>query len=192
MASTPLPLIGLTGRAQSGKDTVGNHLRDTYGYQTLAVATPIKQAAYALNPIIEPHGSTPVRLCEVIDRLGWEGAKKHPEVRRILQYIGVEAGRDIHGDTLWIDHLDRRFRAVGTPTVAVTDVRFPDEIAWVKSNSGIIVHVERPDLQADVITTTNAAHVSETHTLDHDHLIVNDATLDQLYAQVDDLVSTWG
>jgi dephospho-CoA kinase len=39
-------IIGLTGYAQSGKDTVANILVENYGYQRVAFADPIRALLY--------------------------------------------------------------------------------------------------------------------------------------------------
>lgn len=50
--STAPSLIGLTGLARSGKDTVGAMLVERYGYTRVAFADGIRDAALALDPIV--------------------------------------------------------------------------------------------------------------------------------------------
>ena len=40
-----MKLIGLTGKARSGKDTVANYLFNQHGYTRIAFADPVKLAA---------------------------------------------------------------------------------------------------------------------------------------------------
>jgi len=45
-------IIGLSGYAQSGKDTVANYLSE-YGFTRLAFADPIRKLLYQMNPIVK-------------------------------------------------------------------------------------------------------------------------------------------
>ena len=39
-----MKLIGLTGKARSGKDSVGDHLKNKFNFHSYALASPIKKA----------------------------------------------------------------------------------------------------------------------------------------------------
>ena len=73
-------IIGLTGYARSGKDTVANYLVEHHGYTRVAFADAIRDALYELNPYIANN----LRVAEVVDDYGWDIAKTNPEVRRLL------------------------------------------------------------------------------------------------------------
>ena len=49
-------IIGLSGYAQAGKDTVAQMLVEDYGYTRLGFADIIKKACYYLDPIISLDG----------------------------------------------------------------------------------------------------------------------------------------
>ena len=72
-------LIALTGKARSGKDTVGHYLAAHYGYTCLAFADALKDQTYALAPYLD--GTT--RLSEV--------SADHPERATIVKELGEEA-----------------------------------------------------------------------------------------------------
>jgi hypothetical protein len=130
-ASTP-HIIGLTGFAQHGKDSVGAFLVERYGYTRFAFADQLREMAYRLNPIIDAaqreryqdniqSGREDVarwmdfdRLADKVDRLGWDVAKQNPEIRRTLQVLGTECVRDILGDQSWINALENRLNAFGS------------------------------------------------------------------------------
>lgn len=182
------PLIGLAGLARSGKDTVGAHLVTNHGYTRVAFGDGVRQAALALDPIINIQTSdtdpVPVtlRLSQLVDDLGWEGAKSYSEVRRTLQRIGTEAGWMMHGRNLWVDLAASR---IDGPTV-ITDVRFAHEVAWLDSVGGALWRIERPGNELSLSGQT-AAHASEAGDLgrEPDAVIVNDGTLEDLAARVD-------
>ena len=178
-------IIGLAGKARSGKDTVASHLMRHYGFVRYAFADALRDAALALDPIIdntvETIDGSPflrfLRLSEVVEADGWEAAKEHPEVRRTLQNYGV-AIREIQPE-FWIDaamaEADRESRPV-----VVTDVRFPNEVEAIRARGGLFVRVTRPGVYG-----VNE-HISE-HAIDHipaDYTIHNAGSLDDLAASV--------
>jgi len=185
-----LPNIGLIGRRRVGKDTVAKILVEQYGYERLAFADPLREAALALNPIVcIGAGEVEGRLARVVETIGWEAAKdRYPEVRRILQRLGDEAGRRIHGPDLWVRHMARRLRDATGPVV-VTDVRYRNEAAVLRSRGFRLVRVVRPTPvsgdPADV-----AGHASETELAMYrtDETLVNDSSLDDLARRVAVLV----
>lgn len=92
--------IGIVGRKRSGKDTAAQALVDKLGYVRHGLADPLKAAALKLDPYVHfscEHGLG-FRLSEVVEVHGWEDAKDvFPEVRQVLQRLGDEAGRQVHG-----------------------------------------------------------------------------------------------
>ena len=91
-------IIGLSGYARSGKDTVAGMLIGLHGYDNRAFADGVRQFLVHLNPILEDGH----RLNEVIRDYGWEYTKGRTEVRRLLQELGLGV-RDFFGTTCWID-----------------------------------------------------------------------------------------
>ena len=96
-------LIALTGYKGVGKSTVADILVDKFKFTKMGFADPLKEMALMLDPIVdELHGE---RLSDVVHREGWVEAKKNYEIRRILQVLGTECGRDILGKDVWINYL---------------------------------------------------------------------------------------
>jgi hypothetical protein len=166
-------IIGLTGYARSGKDTVANILVDNYKYNRLAFADKIRQLLTEIDPILE-NGQ---RLSSTLEEYGWDIAKAKPEVRRLLQTLGVGA-RKMFGDNLWVD------RALGEVAPAnyylynfvVTDVRFKNEADKIKTKGGQIWRVKRLGVGA----VNN--HVSESEMDDYkvDQILINNGTIEDL------------
>ena len=69
-------IIGLTGYARSGKDTVASILVEDYGFTRVAFADPIRDLLLKINPILE----NGYRLGEHVKEFGWELAKARTEV----------------------------------------------------------------------------------------------------------------
>lgn len=150
-------LIGLSGPARVGKDTVAGILVENYGFRRVGLADKMREALYALNPYITPQTSDPDLehyfdafpagtwpLQDVVDKVGWDAAKQLPEVRRLLQRFGTEAGREIHGENVWIDAAMNGLLV--TDDIVISDVRFENEAAYVRENYGHVVHLSRPGI----------------------------------------------
>jgi hypothetical protein len=133
-----LHIIGVTGYAQHGKDTLGQRLVDVHGFTRYAFADQLKSMALALNPLIGRF-----RLADAVEQSGWEGAKTNAEVRRFLQVLGTEGVRDHLGADSWVKALELKLKADNPARAVITDVRFPNEAAWVKANGGLMVRVKR-------------------------------------------------
>ena len=146
------PLVGLTGKKRSGKDTFAAVLVEEFGFTRVAFADPLKDAALALNPIVDvttivSNGyAVPdtLRLRDAVDEFGWERAKEIPEVRRTLQ----EYGHGIRGidPDFWIRAAKTRIAAIDDPVV-VTDVRYLTEADAIRELGGLIVKTIRPETE---------------------------------------------
>lgn len=137
------PLVGMVGYAQAGKDTFARFL----GYQRIAFADVLKAVAYGADPVVHAYVRYDgelilVHLREVVDEVGWELAKsEYPEVRRFLQLLGTEGGRNNLGPNVWVDAAFKDYDP-SVPTV-FTDVRFPNEIEAIRSRGGVIARIDR-------------------------------------------------
>jgi hypothetical protein len=169
-------IIGLTGYAQSGKDTVAKTLIEKFGFTRLAFADSIRDFLYEVDPIVGYVANEPVFLSKVVDRDGWDEAKKNPEVRRLLQRIGV-AARNQWSKDFWVSQVLKKMYPAGpNKKYVITDVRFPNEAEALRVLKGQIWRVTRPGISA-----VNS-HVSES-ALDNykfDQVFVNDAGLKDL------------
>lgn len=179
-------LIALSGYGQVGKDTVGEILVRRYGFKRVAFADSLKALALKADPLISTDApyvnmSSRSRLSEAVADVGWEQAKKSPEVRAFLQRLGV-ACRETFGESIWIDTLAEVLLKV-EGDIVLTDTRFPNEAQWAKANKGQVWRIERPGF-----TAVNG-HQSETALDDwaFDETIVNDGSLQDLERKVVDL-----
>ncbi|MEV0267735.1 hypothetical protein AB0H43_03085 [Hamadaea sp. NPDC050747] len=184
-------LIGLIGRKRVGKDTVAARLVEAHGFTRYAFADNVRAAALALDPIVgesEDYDADVgmwtypgLRLSELVEVDGWELAKAHPEVRRVLQHFGSEVIRKLD-EEFWVRPVVAAIEQSGTPAV-VTDVRFPNEAAAIERLGGRLVRVTRPGLDE------SDNHVSETALLGYPvwSAIINSSTVDVLHKDVDKL-----
>lgn len=183
-------LIGLTGKAGSGKDTTYETIHALFNEVRpvirLAFADLLKRsavAAFADFPDwvatasdIKDNGTIKVEvegktICEISGR-------------EFLQRYGTEAHRHVFGEDFWIDAilpplepLDFGPFLQSSEIYVVTDVRYDNEAARIREYGGVIWLVERP---GDDIDESN--HPSELG-IDEDlidYLLPNDGSLDDL------------
>jgi len=177
-----MELIGLSGYARSGKDEAAKVLVEEFGFTRVAFADKLREFLYALDPDVlceydgqgKPHlGVSTVR--KIIDNVGWDGYKetqwKDP-IRKLLQRLGTEAGRQTLWDSIWIDAALTGFD--DNAKIVVTDCRFPNEAQAIKDRGGIVVRVSRKG-----VGPANA-HASETSLddWDFDYALHNDYSLE--------------
>lgn len=176
-------IIGITGKAGSGKDTVGKIIVEQYSFVRRAFATPIKQMLAAIG-IHEPpreHKESPLD--------GWGFS-----YRRAAQLLGTEWGRALH-DEIWINAMSfelAKDAKAGLHTV-ITDVRFENEAAMIRAKGGVIIHltgrkyeVDKPKLTLWDRLCGRTEHKSEQgiKVQPEDYEICNDAGIATLFTRV--------
>lgn len=176
-------LLGFTGKAGSGKDTAANFLKQYYAFKSVAFADPIRAGMRAICGLEDKHFQHPDKEV-VLPEFG-----KSP--RQMMQTLGTEWARErVHQD-FWLILAGKKvaeYQEAGY-NVAITDVRFENEAAWLRSKGGILVHVIRPNAG-----TTPHAHASEAGVKQEymDWVIYNTSTLQDLYTNVQNLWYTVG
>lgn len=169
-------IIGLTGAAFSGKDTVGIYLARSHNFSMFAFADPIREGLKAMLDLTASDFK-PENKERTIDWIG-----RSP--RQLMQSLGTEWGRELVGATIWTDHMARRIDSAtrAGEDVVITDVRFNTEVDLIKRLGGEIWRVSRPNAE----TTSHWTHRSETEAaaIAHDRQLINDGTVEQLYEQI--------
>jgi hypothetical protein len=87
--------------------------------------------------------------------------------RWTLQNWGTEYRRKLFGDTYWLDRVDAKISAAAGGDIVITDVRFPNEIAHVKSLGGSLVRVRWVELEEQVKDSPALKHASQTEIKDY-------------------------
>ena len=166
-------LIGLTGYAGTGKDTVREVL-ESHDYTGLAFADSIRgmlRELLASNGISTSFMDDRALKETVIPELG-------VSYRHMAQTLGTEWGRNLQPD-FWLRiagaFMDDRVDDGDTHFV-ISDVRFANEAEWVRERGGVIWRVHR------AAATPVRPHVSEAE-IDHitpDWTIHNNGSFEDL------------
>jgi hypothetical protein len=174
-------LIGIAGSIGSGKSTVAKYL--TYlGYKEYYFAFVLKKACQILFDLTD----------EQIFGTQEEKAEPDPRwynvsSRKILQYIGTDILRDSLNSCMDGIGEDYHVYRLGLELdkydgdVCISDVRFLNEIEFIKKRGGYIINIDR------ILDKDENSHKSENsipQDYPFDFTIDNNGTLDELNYQV--------
>ena len=163
-------IIGLTGYAQSGKDTIAQQFVRNLGYERIGFADSLKSILYALNPRVELFNDDFIghwHIKNIVDDKGWDEAKKEPEIRQLLQRLGTEGGRVALGEDIWVKTL---FNSPHGARIVISDVRFENEANEIRRRGGKVIRIIRPG-----VGPVND-HASDKIDFEADYTLTNDRT----------------
>jgi len=177
-------VIGICGKARSGKDTIASTIVESkvlsqtfvMGYR-LALADPIKSIIEGLLSMWMDDPAAGLSADAVVERMLSGNLKEAPiadlgdkSPRRMMQTLGTDWGRNMICEDLWVKLLRGRIDYVSNLSenggangclVVVPDIRFDNEAKICN----VLLQVDRPDAEEV------AEHVSEdgisTHLITH-------------------------
>lgn len=173
-------LIGITGKAGAGKDTVADYLCVENGYTKYCLAAPIKAA---VNAMLTTAQAAPINWNNRAEK-----EARHPLLgcspRRAAQTLGTDWGRQMINDSIWLvlaNQFINSLQARGYGVV-VPDVRFENEASWLRERGGTLIHITRPGSPAV------EAHISEAgvEVMVNDIVVTNDGSIATLLSKVRD------
>jgi len=143
-------IIGLVGFQGSGKDTVGQIIKELYpGFTTTSFAKPIKRALSSMfgwnAKLLEGTTQESRVWRETQDTFWTEKLGKPITPRLMMREFGTELIRNQLSQDFWT-HRCEKFLNESKKSVVITDVRFLNEIQMIKSLGGTIVWVKRDPL----------------------------------------------
>jgi hypothetical protein len=200
--------VGIVGWIGSGKDTVADYLVNFHQFRRASFAKNLKDAVSAVfgwdRELLEGRTKQSREWRDQVD-VWWSQRLSIPNLtpRMILQNWGTEVIREHFHDDIWIASLENSIRS-SDDDVVITDCRFPNEIQGLKSQGGITVWVRRGELPdwydlAVISNRSNFNHMQhaypEVHKsewawagYDFDHVIENNGSIDELYANIRNLL----
>ena len=207
-------IIGFVGFIGSGKDTAADYLVNFHGFRRDSFANTLKDAVanvFGWDRVLLEGRTTEAREWrEQIDPW-WADRLDMPDLtpRLMLQLWGTEVCRNGFHDDIWIASLENKMRKT-SDNIVISDVRFPNEILAIKNAGGQVVRVVRgadPEWYQDAWNMNQGPtnmrwsiskmrmeqrkiHASETAWIGKgiDLEIDNNGTIDQLFAQIKNLV----
>jgi hypothetical protein len=201
-----LKLIGITGHAGTGKDTIADYIQQNYKDCYIeSFAKPLKAAcAAAFGLPVEYFNDRELKEQEVF----WGTTP-----RKIAQFVGTEMFREsVHSlynerevfnypAGHWINLLQARLTGQSAPpegegfyepgeTIIIPDVRFQDEADWIWNNNGIVIKVTREGCYGAVGLPGHSSEAGVTTDFKYqkNHLIINNGTKKELYETVESFI----
>lgn len=183
------PLIGITGAAGSGKDTLASGIAAIDVYFVYHFADPIKNALNAMFGWGPVHWENREWKEGGIDFLG-DQVEISP--RYLAQTLGTEWGREIIDQQIWLKIAQQKYARVSETSemkggrivgmgMIIPDVRFENEAQWIVDAGGLLLKVERPDLE-EISENSHASEAGFDPALIH-HTIINDGPPSQMVTQ---------
>lgn len=175
----PTQIVGIYASGyQSGKSTVAS-VFEQHGYSHISFAHPGKLMLYNLLQSLGYDQN------EAFDML--EGNKKAeiiPELqvtpRFLMQSLMGEWARGMVHEDIWVKAAKERIKKInpgsdGVRRIIIDDLRFFNEKAWIQSENGITIKVQRSSYRPDGHMSEGALELQS-----FDYIIDNDGTIDTL------------
>lgn len=205
-------IIGVLGFIGSGKGTVGEILNKEYNFTPISFAAHLKDVASVLfgwdRKLLEGDTKESRDFRETPDNFWSKKIGDHFTPRLALQLLGTQSARNVFHEDFWIFALENKLNAIGeNKNVVVTDVRFKNELDWLKSKNGktlVIKRGEDPEWYRIAIEANNGSKEAEKYMLEKsnihesewrwvgyatDYIIRNDESLDVLKKNLEKTLS---
>ena len=211
-------IIGVCGFIGSGKDTVADYLTNFHEYRRESFANSLKDAVAQVfgwdRTMLEGRTKQAREWREQVDPW-WSKRLNMPNLtpRWVLQYWGTEVCRKGFHDNIWIAALEYKLLN-SKDNIVISDCRFPNEIKSIKDAGGLVIRVVRgpePEWYQDAINMNEGdrnmsyaissermkrrkIHASETAWVGtkFDAVLDNNNSIDDLYAQIKELIKSQG
>jgi hypothetical protein len=158
-------IVGFLGFIGSGKGTAGDILKEI-GFVKQSFAGPVKDTASVMfgwpRHLLEGDTEESRKFREEYDSFWSKKFGYQFTPRMALQTIGTEVGRDLFDPNIWISRLEKNIEE--NKNYVITDVRFKNEMNWIKNNNGILIEIQRdqnPDWYDIAIAANSGSMESE-------------------------------
>lgn len=177
-----LKLIGVHGKARSGKDTIANHLVDEHGFVRTAFADPLKAASAVLF-------GWPVEMAFSDEIKGYKSPLWDITGRTAFQRLG-DAMKIGFGTDFWIKRWACEYaRLKDKHSIVVADVRSNAEADMIRGLGGIILHLERRGAGLSGLEGMHSSEAGITFNRSTDLRIENNGTLSELEDEINRIVA---
>ena len=177
-----LKLIGVHGKARSGKDTVARILVDEHGFVRTAFADPLKAASAVLF-------GWPVDLAFSDEIKGYKSPLWDITGRTAFQRLG-DAMKIGFGTDFWIKRWACEYaRLKDKHSIVVADVRTNAEADMIRGLGGVILHLERRGAGLTGLEGMHSSEAGITFNRSTDLRIENNGTLSELEDEINRIVA---
>jgi hypothetical protein len=149
-------IIGISGRIETGKDTLADMLLKLQPeFEKKGFADKLKEIAHMLSGIpLKKFSSRHFKKENMPEEWDWDGDPDDPmSVREFLQNIGTDAIRESVHDDAWVIALMSQYKIKKPkkvlPNWVIADVRFPNEAEAIRKEGGILIRLNRKKMQVD-------------------------------------------
>lgn len=193
-------LIGISGKAGSGKDTVADFLTSTYkNYYYEPFAYGLKDAAAAAFGL--PRNVFDDRDLKESQQVAWGVSP-----RQIAQFLGTEMFRNTInqlipgiGENFWVHRMYGRCQGTLVPddvgayepgdTVVIPDVRFQNEYDFIIANKGIVIHLTRAGADGNIGIPSHQSEAGfNFHTKELTYEVENNGTISDLHRKIANII----
>lgn len=163
-------IIGLSGKAGAGKDTVAGFLVWNHQFESIALADPMKKFCKEMFGFSREQLWGPSSARNAVDpRYGISP-------REALQKLGTEWGRACY-ENVWVDYAMKqaqfRLHSIACSGVVITDVRFKNEYDAIKKAGGRVWRIIRPSSGLEGAAAAHASENDLTDDMEYDKVIDN-------------------
>ena len=133
-------IIGLCGLAHCGKNTIANILVEKYNFKINSVGNRLKDTVATMfdlpRPLLEGDTEESRRWRET-ELNFWSAELGRPMTpRRLLQEVGTDCLRNILHQDIWLLTLKHQMQKDPETSWVISDIRFPNEINFIKDQPG--------------------------------------------------------
>jgi len=180
-------VVGLAGKAGSGKDYVYLNYLKPMGFMQVSLAWHFKADLIGKGAITFEEAFV----------------TKPSNIRTLLQIQGTELGRNIYGQSIWCDTLVAWMDIFNfhwdVDQFVIPDVRFINEMNFIQDDlGGKVIQVHAPERSGGTtLDDTQRAHPSESemdsiHISEYDGVILNNPNDPDAGSQLDSLIEHFG
>jgi hypothetical protein len=212
ITSDKVLIVGITGKAGAGKDTVANmilqyFINNAHVYERCNytdgdyIFTPLYVSGKLNNHVtihILTFAAELKRMCTKLlntDKEFFWVNKDRPVIvndkattpRFILQQFGTEVARTLSPDC-WVNILKQEVHKIrasrpGIHLILIPDTRFDNEVKWIKDEGGIVINMQRTEVAQHSHSSENSITYQPNYTIE------NNDTLNRLRIQVNQLIT---
>lgn len=196
-------IIGICGYDNSGKDTVTAYLMKEHGFERRAFADAGKQSIAAFFDLTQEQIERFKNDDTVYVTIGYKNEVVNEEANAVFPHIHswspiyemtfrealrrymTDAHRRVFSEEFWIDITLPVGGFYSGRKIAVSDVRFVSEADRIQELGGTLIKIYRPKLSTETLWQNLPYEIEQ---IEGDHTIINDGSIDELQAAVEEVL----